>query len=339
MNNSKSGLVTIPINEFLYAVLAIGLVIVLFLVARNVSHLIFTDQNKVQAEGMLERFSFFLDNLKDGQVDKFLFYAPKGFFVIGAKGLSSLDNKPLCTKTGCVCICETEGCTGNEVYCKDLDRPFSYGLEQRPIEIEVTEMSLRKEAQRYSIVDFSDINSGNTLTSTTLVNPSIKVETPGFLPAKARPADTKVSLIVLHHTAGTSWTGAYSEFVKDPSKKSVHYILDKDGTIYYIVDENLQAEHAGDLKGFNAQSIGIEIVNTGSEQFTDAQYTSLNSLLRDITRRYNFPYDDAHIIAHYQTAQGVKDDKQDPSTFFAWAKIGLQDHPLKSQVTSPALIA
>lgn len=335
MNKDKRGLVTIPINEFLYAVLAIALIIGLFVVARNVSNLVFADQNKAQAEGILERFSFFLDNLKDGQVDKFIFYEPKGFSLIDAKGLSTLEDKSLCTKAGCACICREENCGGKEAYCIDLDKPLLYGFEQVPIPIEFTELSITREAVRYSINKVDQFSSGlDIFGSKPLVSPSINAENPPLLWAPKRDAGSTINLIVLHRTAGSSFAGAYDTFMANPQEVSSHYILDKDGKIYYIVDESLKALHAGNQGGVNTRSIGIEIVNRGNENFTGAQYDSLNKLLRAITLRYSFPYDDEHIIAHYQSPQGVICGKDDPSRYFDWSRIDLPNHPLKNQLSS-----
>ena len=55
-------------------------------------------------------------------------------------------------------------------------------------------------------------------------------------------------------------------------KLSVHYIVARDGTVYYTCDESKRASHAGVGKwakyfNLNDVSIGIEIVNSGAESF------------------------------------------------------------------------
>ena len=104
---------------------------------------------------------------------------------------------------------------------------------------------------------------------------------------------------------------------------SVHYIIDRDGAIYYIVDESLNAWHAED---WNSRSIGIEIVNLGTKdmQFTDAQYASISSLINDIaSRRSSIKIDNEHVLGHFQAST---EGKWDPSPNFDWARIGLSGH-------------
>lgn len=94
------------------------------------------------------------------------------------------------------------------------------------------------------------------------------------------------------------------------------------------------------IQNFNQKSIGIELVNLGSlcsddsykdtyycknsmsvngkqwESFSDAQITSLVSLVSDIASRYNIPLDRNHIIGHYQ----VTTYKTDPGPAFPWSR-------------------
>lgn len=147
-----------------------------------------------------------------------------------------------------------------------------------------------------------------------------------------------VSYIVLHHTGGTPKTTAKDVvdwiLLEGGGKRaSFHYLIDMEGNVYYIVDENRVAWHAGcstdcidreKFKNINTQSIGIEMINPGTKdaKFTDAQYTRLSSLIAQIAARHNIPVDDAHILAHYE----ISDKKYDPSPNFDWAKIGLSGH-------------
>ncbi len=127
---------------------------------------------------------------------------------------------------------------------------------------------------------------------------------------------------------------------------SIHYILDRDGTVYCYVSEDRAAWHAG--KGtwlddpkytnkMNYYSIGIEVVGMGSYKdmsgyltkkeyealdpellgFTDAQYTSLKALVEDICGRYDIPLDRDHVIGH----QEYSPKKKDPGELFDWSRI------------------
>lgn len=97
-----------------------------------------------------------------------------------------------------------------------------------------------------------------------------------------------IDTIVIHYTAGPSLESAQYEF--ESTTKSIHYIIDKDGTVSTGVDENTIAGHSGcgvrprchsndELpdaekypdtdknccrRGINDRSIGIELVNLGN---------------------------------------------------------------------------
>ncbi|MBI1802723.1 MAG: N-acetylmuramoyl-L-alanine amidase [Chloroflexi bacterium] len=80
-----------------------------------------------------------------------------------------------------------------------------------------------------------------------------------------RPGDFVPDAIVLHATTGPAspslnWLANPSSYV------SIHYLIDRDGTIYQMVDEFQRAWHAGpsNFRGrtsWNDFSIGIELVN------------------------------------------------------------------------------
>ncbi|MDX2190691.1 MAG: N-acetylmuramoyl-L-alanine amidase [Bacteroidota bacterium] len=79
-----------------------------------------------------------------------------------------------------------------------------------------------------------------------------------------------------------------------------HYIIDREGIIFELIDECLIAHHAG--KGTlpdndnrtNTRSIGIELINTKNSDYTVAQYLSLAYLLKDIDSRWNIKYTLGH---------------------------------------------
>jgi len=77
-------------------------------------------------------------------------------------------------------------------------------------------------------------------------------------------------VVVLHYTAGGSWESAWSLFNSntpnmgnpgDLPGTSVHFIIDKDGTIYKLLPLDLQGRHT---IGLNDVAIGIEFVEEGS---------------------------------------------------------------------------
>ena len=127
---------------------------------------------------------------------------------------------------------------------------------------------------------------------------------------------------------------------------SIHYIIERDGTVRCYIPENRVAWHAG--KGefiggdkytnmMNQYAIGIELVGIGSYSdmaiyigkaeydkldpsligFTDEQYSSLQLLVEDICFRYAIPNDRDHIIGHEEYSSG----KTDPGELFEWDRI------------------
>lgn len=131
---------------------------------------------------------------------------------------------------------------------------------------------------------------------------------------------------------------------------SANYIIDREGKIYELVNENRVAYHAGKGKlsfapyyenSMNGHSIGIEILGIGTEKemtmfmskdnyskidkknvgFTEKQYQALNLLLDDIIRRYPaVTKDRKHIVGHDEYAPARRTD---PGSLFNWSKIGL----------------
>ncbi len=99
---------------------------------------------------------------------------------------------------------------------------------------------------------------------------------------------------------------------------SAHYLIARDGTLYQLVDENKRAWHAGlsywgGQTDLNSASLGIELDNTGDEDFPAVQIDTLVALLERVTARHAIPH--ANILAHGDIAPGRK---VDPNRRFPW---------------------
>lgn len=76
-------------------------------------------------------------------------------------------------------------------------------------------------------------------------------------------------IVVLHDTASRLDTGNAAAYLRDnDAKVSVHFVIERDGSVEQQVPINRRANHAGKShyhgrKGCNSFSIGIEIVNSG----------------------------------------------------------------------------
>jgi len=136
-----------------------------------------------------------------------------------------------------------------------------------------------------------------------------------------RPKDAKISSIIIHHTALSDLNTVLSWFKTSVSQVSSHYVIDKNGDIYQLVDNAKKAWHAGishwkGMDNLNNTSIGIELVNTGYEPFEHEQTDALIELCKKLKKKYSIP--DRNIIGHSDIAPGRKID---PSQYFDWGKL------------------
>ena len=137
--------------------------------------------------------------------------------------------------------------------------------------------------------------------------------------------DRKVDILVLHYTGMQSGKAALDRLCDPVASVSSHYLVEEDGTIFQLVDEDKRAWHAGrgqwqECDDVNSNSIGIEIVNPGHEfgyrAFPDIQIDAVIALCRDILTRHDIRPD--RIIAHSDMAP---DRKEDPGELFPWDRL------------------
>ncbi|OYX26738.1 MAG: N-acetylmuramoyl-L-alanine amidase [Rhodobacterales bacterium 32-66-7] len=137
-------------------------------------------------------------------------------------------------------------------------------------------------------------------------------------------------LVVLHYTAMATCAEALARLCDPEAEVSAHYLIDRDGTVLSLVDEDARAWHAGagSWRGggdLNSRSIGIELVNSGTEPFAQPQMVALEGLLPGILGRWGIP--PVGVIAHSDLAP---DRKSDPGPRFDWqrlARLGLSVWP------------
>jgi N-acetylmuramoyl-L-alanine amidase len=144
--------------------------------------------------------------------------------------------------------------------------------------------------------------------------PIVQYSSPSFGPR--RP-----NFVVLHHT-GSGYAERALNTLTDPRREvSAHYLVARDGTIYYLVDELARSWHAGDswwagVRDLNSASIGIEIDNDGEEPYAEAQIQVLLRLLADLKARWGIPT--ANFLGHGDVAPGRK---VDPGILFPWRRL------------------
>lgn len=130
----------------------------------------------------------------------------------------------------------------------------------------------------------------------------------------------EITAIILHHTGKGGLKAAVSWFKSKKSGVSAHYVVDRDGTIIQMVKEENKAWHAGKSvlhtkAHVNRFSIGIEIVSTGKDGYTDEQYESVAFLCKVARKKYDI--EDSYIVGHNAIAP---DRKIDPANF-EWERL------------------
>ena len=133
--------------------------------------------------------------------------------------------------------------------------------------------------------------------------------------------ERRPSFVILHHTGNADVKRALGTLSNPVEEVSAHYLVARDGRIYYLVDEMKRAWHAGDSWwggpiDMNSASIGIELVNDGREPYAERQIAALLDLLADLEQRYRIPA--ANFIGHGDIAPGRK---VDPGVAFPWRRL------------------
>ena len=135
----------------------------------------------------------------------------------------------------------------------------------------------------------------------------------------------KPSLIILHYTGMKTAAEAIERLCDPAAEVSAHYVVDEDGSILQLVEEDKRAWHAGvsqwgDITDVNSHSIGIEIVNPGHEwgyrPYPDVQITAVMDLVKGIMQRWDIKPEG--VLGHSDVAPGRK---QDPGELFPWDRL------------------
>lgn len=132
-----------------------------------------------------------------------------------------------------------------------------------------------------------------------------------------------IDRIVIHKAEGTL-DGTVSWFQDPQSQVSAHYVVSETEIVQCVHDMD-RAWHAGN-GDYNARSIGIE--NDGyndRDDFTDAHYRKLASLVGYLCTRYGIPVDRQHIIGHAEVPDpnhpgqfGGSGHHTCPGPYFQW---------------------
>lgn len=142
---------------------------------------------------------------------------------------------------------------------------------------------------------------------------------------KRHEGQRQIDFLILHHLQANSI--AQTVEALEYHGVSAHFLIDKNGKIAQLVDENDVAYHAGvscwnGFEGLNINSIGIEFINSDpfSNNFSQQQMLAGVDLASYLINKYNIQ--SRYVLGHsdiaYNPATGLLDRKQDPSHLFDW---------------------
>ncbi len=135
-------------------------------------------------------------------------------------------------------------------------------------------------------------------------------------------------MIVLHYTGMETAMAAIERLCDPAAEVSAHYVVDLNGEIFALVDEERRAWHAGrsqwgGVTDVNSHSIGIEIANPGHHlgypPFPEPQMASVEWLVAQAMLRWSIMPE--RVVGHACVAPGRKID---PGEKFDWARLARQ---------------
>ena len=146
---------------------------------------------------------------------------------------------------------------------------------------------------------------------------------PNFSTPKRQKKNIKY--IFIHYTGMKDELSALNKLTDYKSKVSAHYFIKKNGKIINLIPDLYEAWHAGksnwkNIQSLNRYSIGIEIQNSGHEnfyeKFSNKQINSVKKLLRFLTKKYRVNC--RNILGHSDIAPNRK---KDPGEKFPWKEL------------------
>ena len=134
-----------------------------------------------------------------------------------------------------------------------------------------------------------------------------------------------IKIVVIHYTGMQSERESIIRLCNPESKASSHFLINQNGKVYRLVQDNRIAWHAGKscwgkYKNLNKNSIGIELVNKGHQfgytNFKKKQLLSLIKICKSLVRKYKIKK--RNIIGHSDIAPLRKID---PGEKFPWKQL------------------
>jgi len=150
-----------------------------------------------------------------------------------------------------------------------------------------------------------------------------KYKSPNF--TERRGGHNAPSMIIVHYTGMKTGREALERLCDPKSEVSSHYVIEENGDVYQLVDDDKRAWHAGACEwageaDVNSASIGIELVHPGHEwgyrEFMEPQIDALIDLCKGLISQYDISLE--RILGHEDVAPGRK---QDPGELFPWKRL------------------
>ena len=149
------------------------------------------------------------------------------------------------------------------------------------------------------------------------------IHSPNF--DQRKRSSKSIKLLVIHYTGMQSERESIMRLCNPKYKVSSHFVINQNGKIYRLVQDDQTAWHAGKscwgkYKNLNKNSIGIELVNKGHEfgytNFKKKQLSSLIKICKNLIRKYRIKKQ--NIVGHSDVAPLRKID---PGEKFPWKKL------------------
>jgi N-acetylmuramoyl-L-alanine amidase len=134
-----------------------------------------------------------------------------------------------------------------------------------------------------------------------------------------------IKIIVYHYTGMQSERESLIRLSNPHSKVSAHYLINRNGKIYRLIQDDQIAWHAGiscwgKYNNLNKNSLGIELVNKGHRfgytSFSKKQLLSLVKLSKHLIKKYKIKK--RYIVGHSDIAPLRKID---PGEKFPWQEL------------------
>jgi len=115
--------------------------------------------------------------------------------------------------------------------------------------------------------------------------------------------------LIMHYTAAKTASSAISWMLSKAAEVSAHLHIGRDGSVVQLVKFNVKAWHAGassweGLTGLNSYSIGIELQNDSTQDYTPIQLEVSGNIAKALVNKYALK----DILGHSDIAPGRKVD-------------------------------